>query len=96
MSFRRQPAGGAVITRIISHRELRNNSSQILRDVENGETIIVTNNRRPAARLVPPSSGEELRLVQHRDRSVRMAGIVRKRAAEPIATVIDDLRDGDR
>ncbi|MGO1977587.1 type II toxin-antitoxin system Phd/YefM family antitoxin [Brachybacterium tyrofermentans] len=40
----------------IPHRELRNHSAEILRRVEAGETISITNNGRPVARLVPYSS----------------------------------------
>ena len=39
----------------ISHREMRNNSAEILRRVEAGEIIEVTNNGVPAAVLVPVS-----------------------------------------
>jgi prevent-host-death family protein len=42
------------MTRTIPHRELRNNSSQILRDVENGETIAISNHGDVVAYLVPP------------------------------------------
>ena len=38
----------------IPHRELRNNSSAVLRDVQAGETVYVTNNDEVVAVLVPP------------------------------------------
>ncbi|HEY2080418.1 MAG TPA: type II toxin-antitoxin system prevent-host-death family antitoxin [Streptosporangiaceae bacterium] len=41
--------------RTISHRELRNNSAEVLRAVGAGETIEVTNHGEVAAVLVPPS-----------------------------------------
>ena len=41
--------------RRINHRELRNSSSSILRDVAAGEIIEVTNHGQVAAILVPPS-----------------------------------------
>lgn len=41
------------MARSIPHRELRNNSSEILRAVEAGESFTVTNHGRPVARLVP-------------------------------------------
>lgn len=41
--------------RRINHRELRNSSSSILRDVAAGEIIEVTNHGEVAAILVPPS-----------------------------------------
>lgn len=37
----------------ISHREMRNRSGEILRRVEAGESIRVSNNGRPAALIVP-------------------------------------------
>ena len=37
----------------IPHRELRNNSTEILRRVEAGETFSITNHGRTVARLVP-------------------------------------------
>ncbi|QAY73632.1 type II toxin-antitoxin system prevent-host-death family antitoxin [Agromyces protaetiae] len=37
----------------ISHREMRNNSAEVLRRVESGETITVTNRGRAVAQLIP-------------------------------------------
>jgi len=37
----------------ITHREMRNRSGEILRRVEAGESIEISNNGRPAAILVP-------------------------------------------
>lgn len=47
--------------RTISQREMRNDSGQVLRDVEGGEEIIVTRRGTPVAQLVP-----------YRDRTSRM------------------------
>lgn len=46
----------------ISHREMRNSSAEVLRRVESGEELIVTNHGRPVARLSPlrPSALGEL------------------------------------
>jgi len=41
--------------RRITHRELRNNSSKILREVQGGESIEVTNHGEVAAILIPPT-----------------------------------------
>ncbi|GLY26841.1 type II toxin-antitoxin system prevent-host-death family antitoxin [Kineosporia sp. NBRC 101731] len=46
----------------ISQREMRNQSSEVLRRVAQGESIIVTNNGVPAAVLVPPGSDTRSRL----------------------------------
>jgi prevent-host-death family protein len=39
----------------VTHREMRNNSGEILRRVDAGESIRVTNNGRVAALIVPPA-----------------------------------------
>jgi prevent-host-death family protein len=49
--------------RTISHRELRNNSTEVLRAVGAGETIAVTNHGEVAAVLFPPSLTPYERLV---------------------------------
>jgi prevent-host-death family protein len=43
--------------RAIGIRELRQNASRYLRDVERGETIEVTDRGRPVARLIPVAHG---------------------------------------
>jgi len=42
------------MSRSIPHRERRNSSSKVLREVQSGETIEVTNNGEVVAVLVPP------------------------------------------
>ncbi|MBK8293690.1 MAG: type II toxin-antitoxin system prevent-host-death family antitoxin [Solirubrobacterales bacterium] len=42
------------MARTIPHRELRNNSSKILREVQNGEIFNVTNHGEVVAVLMPP------------------------------------------
>jgi prevent-host-death family protein len=42
------------LARTIPHRELRNNSSAVLRAVQEGETFEITNNGEVVAILVPP------------------------------------------
>ena len=49
--------------RSISHRELRNQSGEVLAAVRGGETIAVTNHGEITAVLVPPSSTPFERLV---------------------------------
>lgn len=41
------------MSRIINQRELRNQSATVLREVEAGETIVVTRNGTPVAELRP-------------------------------------------
>jgi len=42
-----------VSTKTVSHRELRNESGRILREVQAGQSFIVTNNGEPVASLKP-------------------------------------------
>ena len=84
------------MSRTIPHRELRNNSSAVLREVQAGETVLVTNNGEVVAALVPPprAAGAALRI---RRATVRggFAGLTRTRIQEPVQDVLDELR-GDR
>jgi prevent-host-death family protein len=88
--------------RTISHRELRNNSSEILRAVSAGETIEVTNHGEVAAVLVPPALTVYERLVVAGkvrgplpDRHVDLRHVSRVAAPVSTAEIIADLR-GDR
>lgn len=87
--------------RTISHRELRNNSSAVLRDVCAGEIIEVTNHGEVAAVLVPPSLTPFERLVaagkvrQPEDRAVDLRQVRRAKSSMTTAEIIADVR-GDR
>jgi prevent-host-death family protein len=52
------------MAKTIPHRELRNNSSAILREVQSGETFRITNNGEVVAMLTspPPALTTELRV----------------------------------
>ena len=73
--------------RTITHRELRNNSSSVLREVKEGAGIEVTNHGEPAAVLVPPSLTAYERLVK--------AGKVREPDSGPRGQLVD-LRNLER
>lgn len=88
--------------RTISHRELRNNSSEVLRAVSAGESLEVTNHGEVAAVLVPPSLTPYERLVAagkvrgpRKDQPVDLRGI--RRVTVPVSSeeIIGDVR-GDR
>jgi prevent-host-death family protein len=88
--------------RTISHRELRNNSSEILRAVSAGETIEVTNHGEVAAVLVPPGLTVYERLVMggkvrlpRADQPVDLRTVSRTVAPVSSSEIIADLR-GDR
>lgn len=85
----------------ISHRELRNNSSEVLRKVAAGEIIEITNHGVVAAVLVPPSLTSFERLIaagkvrQPGERSVDLRHIHRTKSHLTTAEIISDVR-GDR
>lgn len=87
--------------RTISHRELRNNSAEVLRAVLAGEIIEVTNHGEVAAVLVPPSLTPYERLVaagkvrQPSDQPVDLRAISRVKSDLTTAEIIADVR-GDR
>lgn len=88
--------------RSIRHRELRNNSAEVLRAVSAGETIEVTNNGEVAAVLVPPSRTPYERLMAagkvrepRKERPVDLRRIRRVSAPVSSSDIIADVR-GDR
>jgi prevent-host-death family protein len=82
--------------RTIAHRELRNNSSQILREVEAGESFEITNHGEVVALLVPPPriGNPPLRSRPARKRG-GFADLPRVRLDHPAQEDIDYLR-GER
>jgi prevent-host-death family protein len=85
--------------RTISHRELRNNSSEVLRAVSAGEIIEVTNHGEVAAVLVPPSLTRYERLVAagkvrqpREERRVDLRKIRRVTAPVTSEEIIADVR----
>lgn len=82
--------------RTIPHRELRNNSSAVLRAVAAGETIEVTNNGEVVAVLVPPPRAAQAHL-RVRRATVRggFAELNRTLLDHRVQDDLDDLR-GDR
>jgi len=88
--------------RRISHRQLRTHGAEVLRAVEAGETVEVTNHGEVAAVLVPPSLTPYERLVTagkvrepRKDRPVDLRTIRRVTAPLSSAEIIADVR-GDR
>jgi prevent-host-death family protein len=70
----------------VTHREMRNNSGEILRRVDAGESIRVTNNGRVAALIVPPAADALAELAQRGQlrpalRDVSSLRTIRRRAA---------------
>lgn len=84
------------MARTIPHRELRKNSGAVLRDVQAGETVYVSNNGEVVAVLIPPPASADASL---RIRRATIRGgfrdLERARIDEPVQDVLDELR-GDR
>lgn len=84
--------------RTVTHREMRNESGEILRHVANGETIQVTNHGRVAALIVPPSAGMLAELVSRgqvrpatRPLSI-LKSVGRRKPGKDSKTIVDDIR----
>lgn len=84
--------------REITHRQMRNGSAEVLRDVADGETFLVTNNGQPAAVIGPPV--RDVLDVLAAQGQVRKAlespgtllSIRRRRSAKPTAEILADTR----
>ncbi len=82
------------MTEQLAHRDLRNRSAEILRDVAAGASYEITNHGEVVALLTPPAPDGRLRFRRatvHRP----FAEIRRTRCAESTQSALDDLR-GDR
>jgi len=82
------------VTERLAHRELRNRSAEVLRDVAAGATYEITNHGEVVAVLSPPSPGSNLRIRKPTVRG-RFSDLPRVRRDEPVDVVLDDLR-GER
>jgi prevent-host-death family protein len=84
--------------RIVTHREMRNQSGEILRHVADGETIQVTNHGQVAALIVPPGvdpladlvSRGQVRVARHPTSSLR--SIVRRKSTTDSHAIVADVR----
>lgn len=82
----------------INHRELRNNSAQVLRRVADGETLLITNHGSVAAVIAPPPNDVlELLSGQRRLRRARrppsaLREIRRTRSSRTTKEILADVR----
>jgi prevent-host-death family protein len=84
--------------RTITHREMRNQSGEILRRVADGETIEVTNHGERAALIVPPGidpladlgARGQMRPARRPPSSLR--SVVRRKAAARSEEILADVR----
>lgn len=78
----------------LAHRDLRNRSAEILRDVSAGASYEITNHGEVVALLSPPAPDVALRVRRATNRRP-FAEIHRERRDESAGAVLDELR-GDR
>lgn len=82
----------------VTHREMRNQSGDILRRVADGETIQVTNNGHVAALIVPPGTDPLADLVSRgqvrvaRNPTSSLRSIVRRKSTADSQAIVADLR----
>ncbi len=80
------------MVKTIPHRELRNRSSDVLRRVQAGETIHVSNHGVVVAILSPPTDVPTPRIVRAKQRG-GFSSIPRVRSTETVREALDALRD---
>lgn len=84
--------------RTVTHREMRNQSAEVLRHVSDGEIIQVTNNGRVAALIVPPSTDPLADLVSRgqvrvaRNPTSSLRSIVRRKSTTDSQAIVADVR----
>jgi prevent-host-death family protein len=82
------------MARVISQRELRNDSAAVLREVQAGQTIIVTRNGTPVAELrpLPPRRFVPRRVIA--DAAARAPRVDATRLRADLDAVVDQSADG--
>ena len=82
------------MNRVITQRELRNQSAAVLREVEAGRTIIVSRNGTPVAELRPVHPRRFVPRATLADAAHRAARIDAKRFRADLDAVVDQNIDG--
>lgn len=78
----------------IAHRDLRNNSSEILRRVAAGESFEITNHGDVVAVLAPPRGGSPLTIVKPATRTSAWSDLRPEPGnGRPTQEVLDELRE---
>ena len=78
----------------ISQRELRNDSAEVMRNVEEGQAYTVTRRGVPVARLSPITEDTGLRRVRPARRRVTYSETARVATEVSSEEILTDLRDG--
>lgn len=82
----------------ITHRQMRNESADVLRRVASGETILVTNNGQPAAVIGPPPDDVVSQLAANGqlraalDSPARLRSLKRRKSTKTTAEIVADVR----
>lgn len=84
----------AMSSKMITQRELRNNSGAVLREVQAGQTIIVTRNGMPVAELRPVPPRRFVPRAAIADSARRAPRIDAARLRADLGTVADQSIDG--
>jgi prevent-host-death family protein len=89
--------------RSVGVRELKQNASAVIAEVAAGETVIVTDRRRPVAQLVPITSDWlatriAVGIVRPRKRSLASLGAAIKpaRGSASLSSILGEMRDDER
>jgi prevent-host-death family protein len=80
--------------RAITQRELRNDSAAILREVQAGQTLIVTRNGTPVAELRPIQSRQFVPRAAIAESAARAARIDADQFRADLDTVVDQTANG--
>jgi prevent-host-death family protein len=82
------------MTRTISQRELRNDSAAVLRDVQAGQTMIITRNGTPVAELRPVPPRRFVPRGAIADAARRAPRVDRDRLRVDLDAMVDQSTDG--
>jgi prevent-host-death family protein len=82
------------MTERLAHRDLRNRSAEILREVANGASYEITNHGEVVALLIPPASDRRLRVRKATSRRP-FSQLQRAQRSDSTQAALADLR-GDR
>lgn len=80
------------MAKTIAHRELRNNSSAILREVKAGETFTITNHGEPIAVLQPFGATAPIAPLKHSTARGRFSELQGVHSDVSSAEILDELR----
>jgi len=78
---------------MLAHRELRNRSAEVLRNVQNGAAYQITNHGKVVALLLPASRGEQAGLrIRKATRRGGFRAVPRVRVDHAVQPTLDELR----